>query len=76
MVHANDVEFASNCDIVVADGPNHRICVYSADGSTLLRTFGGEGRAPGMFKHPIALSSHRTVLYVLEEGSPRVQVYQ
>lgn len=57
-----DVEFANNADILVADKGNRRICVFSPDGSTLLRSFGieppegdasDESTVPGV---PIALA--------------------
>lgn len=71
-----DVDFATNGDILVADSSNHRICVFSPDGSTLLRAFGSEGSSePGTFKHPIALAMHAGQLYVLDWKSARVQVF-
>lgn len=37
---AKDVDVSPTGDILVADWGNHRICVFSCDGSTLLRAFG------------------------------------
>ena len=73
---ARDVEFADNGDVIVCDRPNHRICVYSADGSTLLRQWGGDGDADGKFVSPTALAMCSGHLYVLDEGSKRVQVFE
>lgn len=70
----DDLEFASNGDILVAEEEEHRICVLSADGSRLLRTFGSEGTYHGQFKSPSALAMHGNQLYVLDWGSARVQV--
>ena len=75
--NARDVEFADNGDIIACDGwPNHRICVYSADGSKLLRQWGGEGVSNGKFKRPTALAMCGGQLYVLDNGSKRVQVFE
>ena len=74
---AADVEFADNGDIIVCDYPNHRVCVYSADGTTLLRQWGGESEADdGKFKTPTALAMCRGQLYVLDYDSDRVQVFE
>lgn len=70
-----DVELPSNGDILVADRGNHRICVFSSDGSTLLRSFGSQGETPGKFNFPIALAVHGKQLYVLDRDTARVQVF-
>lgn len=80
---ASDVEFASNGDIIVADRSNHRICVFSPDGSELIRTFGSEGDGDGEFEHPNRLGVHGDQLYVMDESlsesdlgyAGRVQVF-
>lgn len=72
---AHDVDFAPNGDILAADGWAHRVCVFSRDGSTLLRQFSGLGDDLGELKVPTALALHRSELYVLEYGSDRVQVF-
>lgn len=71
----SDVDFASNGDILVSDGNNHRLCVFSSDGSTLLRTFGEQGDAPGQFQSPIALAVNGGHVFVLESSSNRVQLF-
>ena len=74
---ALEVEITDNGDIIVCDGwPYHRICVFSADGSTLLRQWGGYGVADGMFINPTALAMCGGQLYVLDRGNKRVQVFQ
>ena len=73
---AADAEFADNGDVIVCDSSNHRICVYSGDGSTLLRQWGDEGDADGKFRYPVALAMCGGQLYVLIEGSKRVQVFE
>lgn len=70
-----DVDFASNGDILVADEASRRVYVFSADGCTLLRSFGGEGTEPGLFQCPTALAAHADELYVLD-ATGRVQVFQ
>ena len=73
---AADVEVTNKGDIIVCDGWADRICVYSADGSTLLRQWGGEGDADGAFTGPTALAICGGQLYVLDEHSKRVQVFE
>ena len=73
---AADLEVTNNGDVIVCDGYTHRICVYSADGSTLLRQWGGEGYADGRFSHPTSLAMCGSLLYVLDEISNRVQVFE
>ena len=73
-----DVEFADNGDVIVCDGsnPNHRICMYSADSNAMLREWGGRGGADGMFMRPTALAMCGSQLYVLDEATKRVQVFE
>lgn len=71
-----DVAFSRNGDMIIVDKGNHRICVYSADCSTLLRTLGCRGRGPVEFRDPIAVTLHRGRLYVAEWDSARVQVFE
>ena len=74
---AADVEFADNGDIIVCDGfPSHHILVFSADGSTLLQEWGGEGDDDSEFQDPAALAMCGGQLYVLDRGSQRVQVFE
>lgn len=69
-----DVEFTSSGDILVSDYGNRRICVFSPEGD-LLRAFGSVGSEAGQFTGPAALAMHGDELYVLDEGSARVQVF-
>ena len=71
-----DVDFAANGEIIVADYRNHRICVFSADGSTLVHSWGIHGTDDGQFNYPTALAVHGSRLYALDCGSPRVQVFE
>ena len=74
---AYDIEFAASVDIIGCDGyPKHRIYVYSADGSTLLRHWGGAGFTDGKFKCPLALAMCGGQLYVLDQWTKRVQVFE
>lgn len=70
-----DVDFSSNGDILVADCNKNRVCVFSPDGSTLLRAFGMTGDEGEQLKEPIALAMHDQYLYVLDWGSARVQLF-
>lgn len=71
----SDVDFASNGDILVADTVNNRVCVFSGDGSILLRTFGSEGDAPSQFNYPHSLATHSDKVFVLDQFSGRMQVF-
>ncbi len=71
----NDVQFAPNGDLLVADSANHRVCVFSTDGDTLLRTWGTRGSADNQFQCPTALALADFKLFVLEFRSGRVQVF-
>lgn len=57
----SDVDFAPNGDILVASQGGHRICVFSSDGSNLLRTFGYvEETEESIFRAPTALAVQAT----------------
>jgi hypothetical protein len=74
-----DLQFAPNGELLVADCGNHRVCVFSADGDTLLRTWGTRGSADGEFEYPTALALMRLIdskLFVLDCGSGRVQMFE
>lgn len=72
----SDVDLALNGDILVADGGNCRVCVFSPDGA-LLRTFGCEGTGPGQVEAPSALQVYDGQVYALlaDLGVPRLQVF-
>ena len=72
----HDVDFTDSSDIIACDSSKHRVFVYSADGSTVLRQWGGRGDADGEFKWPTAVAMCGGQLYVLDEGSNRVQVFE
>lgn len=67
-----DVDIATNGDVVVADTRNDLIRVFSADGSTLVRSFGRNSGGTREFKSPTALAIHRGALVVLCRGSPNI----
>jgi hypothetical protein len=71
-----DVQFALNGELLVGDSGNHRVCVFSPDGYTLLRAWGTHGRADGQFMRPTALALADSKLFVLEYHRARVQVFQ
>lgn len=73
-----DVDFASNGDILVVDRPKDQVHVFSADGSTLLRSFGSQSDGDGepcQLNAPSALAVHGDKLFVLSGESARVHVY-
>ena len=69
-----DVTFGAGGDIIVADCDNHRICVFSPDGDTLMKTWGSEGTEDCQFHSPQALAVSGTYLYVMDRT--RVQVFE
>ena len=71
-----DVEIAPSGEVIVADESAHRVCVFSSDGRTLLRTWGTEGTADGQFSHPTALALAGSKLFVLDRDSVRVQLFE
>lgn len=74
--YQKDVEVAPSGEVIVADYASHRICVFSADGCTLLRAWGTYGVADGQFNNPTALALAGNKLFVLDNSSPRVQVFE
>jgi DNA-binding beta-propeller fold protein YncE len=71
-----DVQFAPNGELLVADSQNHRVCVFSADGDTLLRTLGTQCFADGQYEYPTALALADSKLFVLYRDIARVQVFE
>ena len=75
---ADDVEFTDSGDIIVCDCDSHHICAYSADGSTLLRQWGGAVDTEGVTVSlsPSALAMCGGQLYVLDAVNKSVQVFE
>ena len=75
---AGDVEFSDNGDYNVCESPfaKGRVSVYSADGSTRTRQWGGEGDTDGTFTYPTALAMCGGQLFVLDQLGKRVQVFE
>ena len=69
---AGDVEFADNGDIIMCDACLHRVCVYSAEGSMLLRLWSG---TRGEFNGPDALVMCHGQLLVLDDCNG-IQVFE
>jgi len=73
---SKDVTFNSAGEVVVADFSNHRVCVFSPNDGTLLRTWGAYGYGNSDFINPRVLAISRNRLYVLDQNSARVQVFE
>jgi len=71
-----DVSFNSAGEVVVADYSNHRVCVFSPSDGALLRTWGANGTGNSQFMSPRVLATSRNRLYVLDQSSARVQVFE
>lgn len=73
---AKDIAITDSGDIIVTDGGNNRVCVFTPDGLQLTRQFGTKGTVDGEFKEPFTLAIANGHLYVADRGSKRVQVFQ
>lgn len=80
----NGVAVDADGSIYVADTWNHRVSVFSADG-TPLRTWGqfadlqdstDAQQMPGAFYGPRGIAIHDDLVYVTDTGNERVQVFQ
>ncbi len=73
-----DVEFAPNGELLVVDYGNRRVCVFSADGDTLLRTWPANASVENHFKSQTALVLADYRLFGLDtaSGSARVHVFE
>jgi DNA-binding beta-propeller fold protein YncE len=73
-----DVEIVPSGEVIVADCSTHHMCAFSADGRTLLRTWGTYGSADGQFKQLTALALVGSKLFVLDgySDSARTQVFE
>src|SRR5690606_27556475 len=79
----NGVAVDADGSIYVADTWNHRVSVFSADG-TPLRTWGqfadlqdstDAQQMPGAFYGPRGIAIHDDLVYVTDTGNERVQVF-
>ncbi len=71
-----DVLFSRGGDLIAADPSSHCVFVFSAVDGALVHELGQHGSGPGQFQSPIALAVHGSALYVVDENSARVQVFE
>ena len=71
-----DVEFTAGQDVIVADHAKNRVCVFSIEDGSLLRSFGADGAAEAQTRSPTALAVRGSRLYVMEQSGPRVQIFE
>lgn len=71
-----DACYTSCGDIVTVGSGNQEIIVFSSDGSTVKSRFGSYGNDNGLFQYPCAVAYVQGRLYVLDEDSVRVQVFE
>ncbi len=71
-----DVVQSVSGEYVVADFDNHRVCVFSPDGSEVVRSWGLVGTGDGQLQSPTALAAAGKHLYVIDASSSRVQVFE
>jgi hypothetical protein len=67
-----DVAFAPNGELLVTDPENHRVCVFSADSDTLLRSWTATD-AHSLNCTALALADNK--LFVLDRFMSRAQVF-
>jgi len=72
----SDVAVLFTGELVVSDTCNHRVCVFSGDNGTLLRSWGTRGRGDGHLLRPVALAVHGARLYVLDNETMCVEVFE
>ena len=74
---ASDVELADNGEFIIARVDVNRVSVVGADGGRVERQWadGYWKLEPGKFMGPAALAVCNGELYVLDQCSPRVQVF-
>jgi len=69
-----DVDFTADGRIIVADWGSCRVCIFAADGA-MTSSWGKQGTSNGKFKNPTALAVSGDKLFVLDDFSARVQVF-
>ena len=79
LTRCTDVEFAGNGDILACDWSKHRVLMFPREGSASIGHIGdGRSGTNGSFVRPSTMALCRTSgqLYVLDEFSSRVQVFE
>ena len=71
-----DVSISATGEMFACDNKSGHIYVFSADGSTLLRSWGSTGSLDGQFQSPTALAVVNFKLFVLDMGGTRVQMFE
>ncbi len=60
--------------LIATGKSSHRLVIFDAETGRQLRTFGGEGSAPGQFNRPNGIAVFGDHLFVVERVNHRVQV--
>jgi len=65
-----------DCNILVTEGPSHRVSVFNETG-TYITSFGSEGNGEGRFRQPqgITVDHENGAIYVVDSLNHRVQVF-
>jgi streptogramin lyase len=72
----NDIAFAPNGDIFVADGEMNFRIVHLDKNGKFIKAWGKRGKGPGEFEVPHALGfDSKGLLYVGDRGNSRIQVF-
>lgn len=76
LIDPHDVCVVPSGGIVVAGHRTQDVIVFSRDGTEVVKRFGCEGTADGQFCDPWRVCCGSGKLFVLDYGSPRVQVFE
>ena len=72
--HPWGIAVNENNEIAVTEAGNHRIQVFSSNG-THLRSFGRKGDQQGEFDRPVGIAFHNDNILVADRGNRRVQLF-
>ena len=63
--------------ILIIDGSNNRVQVFSSDG-TYLRSFGSKGNKKGEFNSPrgVAIDNENGIIFITDSGNHRIQLFR
>jgi hypothetical protein len=73
---AADVEFGADNKLIGLNCYGHCLLVYDGESSSLLSTIGRQGYGASEFQYPTSLAVWNHLLYVLDNNTARVQVFE
>jgi DNA-binding beta-propeller fold protein YncE len=73
---AADVDFGAGNKVIGLNCYGHCLLVFDGHSNTLLSSFGKQGHDSGEFQYPTSIAVWNHLLYVLDNNSSRVQVFE